>query len=341
MAPNLAQLQQLPQREATPELMDYHDHGPNGNLPSPILTPSKSLRVYEDPHSEDQTTPWPTVAVPVLEEKPVNEDAASLVLRVDDEAAIGGISPEKLRQHSRLIDSAIAKIKAKSLDVHGFRKLQAIIRDNKASFVDEKFDALLLGLFDYIEDPQTGLAPEKVQDVKAQILATLRVLLKKHRKSFQPHISQGLEALLSARAAFDARTHIVSGLELFADELVTLGDAQEIAAVLTKRMSCMELDATGCRSISIGLHVLGKMVDVKEAFVPTDGELANFAQLCARCLESSDSGVRMDAVQLCVALQARVGDQRFWNALKGVKDDPKNLISYYIEKRRRDAAIAA
>lgn len=325
----------------TPELTAPAERDQTG---SPAGTPSKALRVYEDPLTAEQSTPRLTPPA-VLEEKPVNEDAANLVGRQNgDGSAEADISPDKARQHARLIESALAKIKAKSLDVHGFRKLQGILRDNKAPLSDEKFEALLLGLFDYLEDPQSNLTPEKVQDVKAQNLATIKLLLKKYRDHFQPHVSKGLESLMSARAVYDARTHIVSGLELLADELVSLGDAQEIATVLTRRMTDTPADnstsAAGWRSLSMGLHVLKEMVDAKAGYVPTGQELGSMAALCTRCLESTESGVRMDAVQLCVALQGRVGDERFWEAMKDVRDDPKSLITYYIVKRQREKEAA-
>lgn len=321
------------------------DHQPEDNA-SPIATPSKAMKVYEDPVTDEAATAAQQqsasrpISTEVLGDRPVNEDAANLITtRPDDD---GPRKPdtmltEKERQQSRLIDSALNKIKAKSLDVHGFRKFQGIIRDNKVPLADEKLDALLVGLFEFLEDSQPNVAPEKLQDVKAQILATIKLLLKKHRGHFQPHISKALESLMAARAAYDARTHIVSGLELLADELVRLGDAQEIATVLTRRMAGTDAgEPAGGRSLSMGLHVLKEMVDAKDEYMPTDDELANMAGLCTRCLESSESGVRMDAVQLCVALHARVGDARFWAVMKDVRDDPKSLITYYIVKRQRD-----
>lgn len=312
---------------------------------TPIATPSKAMKVYEDPVTEEAAAAEQSASRPisteVLGDRPVNEDAANLVVRPDGDAQPDSMLSEKERQQSRLMDSALNKIKAKSLDVHGFRKFQGIIRDSKAPLADEKFDALLVGLFEFLEDSQPNVAPEKLQDVKAQILATIKLLLKKHRDHFQPHISKALECLMAARAAYDARTHMVSGLELLADELVRLGDAQEIAAVLTRRMAGTDAgEPAGGRSLSMGLHVLKEMVDAKEAYAPTDDELAGMAGLCTRCLESSESGVRMDAVQLCVALHARVGDARFWAALKDVRDDPKSLITYYIVKRQRETEAA-
>ncbi|CAK7202440.1 suppressor of tub2 mutation [Sporothrix eucalyptigena] len=374
-----------PSRKLAPSASDPCDD--EDALSSMVMSPP--LKVYEDPFSEDQSTATPTAAIfapTVLEDRPVNEDAGNLARLPDDgaaAAAAGSVdvsavtvvdatrlepsaistgtfpsSPEKARQNARLLDSGIAKVKAQALDVHGFRKLQGIIRDASNAaisnglatksgaaslFTDERFDALLLGLFAYLESPVTNVPPEKVQDVKAQILATIKLLLKKSRDNFQPHVSRGLEALLAARAGYDARTHMVAGLELLADELVTLGDAAEIALVLTRSLSAASQNSntkvktlTSPHSLSMGLHVLKVLVDARPAFHPTDSELAQLSGLAQHCLESSESGVRMDAVQLCVAMHERVGDGRFWGALRGVKDDPKSLITYYIVKRQRE-----
>ncbi|KAJ2902740.1 uncharacterized protein MKZ38_000166 [Zalerion maritima] len=314
---------------------------------SPVAsTPTKTVKVYEDPFVEDQTTPKPTAIQPpisVLEDKPVNENAAAVV-RLENTVLDPSMSPEKSRQNAKLLDSGITRVKAKSLDVHGLRKLQSIIRDNKAPFTDEKFDALLMGLFEYLESPMANTAPEKVQDVKAQVLSTVKLLLKKAKENFQPHVSRGLEALLVARAGYDSHTHIVSGLELLADELVTLGDASEIVMTMTRKMKDKDMDTTeGRRSLSMGLHVLKEMIDAKAEYQPSESELAGLSALAGRCLESSESGVRMDAVQLCVALHSRLGEPSFWDTLKGVRDDPKSLITYYVVKRQReiDAAAAA
>ncbi|KAI2465091.1 ARM repeat-containing protein [Annulohypoxylon bovei var. microspora] len=322
---------------------------PKSSSATPTPTPSKALKVYEDPFTEeDQATPRPSVAPiverPVLEDKPVNEDAANLSHPPAETNGTNGsphTSPDKGRQNSRLIESGIARVKAQTLDVHGFRKLQSLLRDNKIFLEDSKFDALLQGLFEYLESSLGNLAPEKVQDVKAQILATIKLLLKKSRDRFQPHVSRGLEALLAARTRYDARTHIVSGLELLADELVVLGDADEITVTMTKNLTKMDMDTSGHRSLSMGLHVLKELVDTRTSFSPSESEITGLLALASRCLESKESGVRMDAVQLCVALHARLGEGKFWDSMKNIKDDPKSLITYYIVKRQRENGVAA
>lgn len=311
-----------------------------------IVTPLKTMKVYEDPFSatDDSTTARPGLNTPVLGEVPVNEDAANLArngLPIPDSTKALIMSPERFKQNSKLLDSGIAKIDAKSLDVHGFRKLQGMIRDNKASFSDDKFSTLLTGLFSYLEARLTNLAPEKDMDVKAQILATIKLMYKKDREAFRPHVPQGLESLLVTRSTYDARTHIVSGLELLADELVTLSEPKQTTASITSQLQHEEMTLEGCRTLSMGLHILKKLLDVKRDFTPDNAEIGAMCALAARCLDSSESGVRMDAVQLCVSVHARVGEGRFWESLgKGVRDDPKSLITYYIVKRQREVAAA-
>lgn len=318
---------------------------PKITLESQQETQSPPLKVYEDPFIEQQQHQHPTkpaLSPPVLEDRPVNEDAARLSKSTTQPpVAEEPASPEKARQNSRLLDSGITKIKAMVLEVHGFRKMQSLIRDPQTVLSDEKFEALLLGLFHYLESPLADIPSDKAQDIKAQILTTIKLLLKKERENFQPHVSKGLEALLETRARYDSRAHVVSGLELLADELVTIGDESEIVVVLTRHLhNVADTSVEGCRTLSMGLHVLKEMLDKRTEFVPTGSELERLAVEAGRCLESADSGVRMDAVKFCVALHARVGEGAFWGALKGVKEDPKSLITYYIVKRQREQGVA-
>lgn len=308
-----------------------------------LITPMKSMKVYEDPfsHVDDQTTPKPIFTAPVLGEVPVNEDVANILRNgtsLTDSAKATPMSPEKLQQNSRLLDSGITKIKAKALDVHAFRKLQVMIRDNKAAWGDDKFDILLVGLFEYLEAPLTSLTPEKVQDVKAQILATINLMYKKDREAFRAHVPKGLGSIMVTRSCYDTRAHIVSGLELLAKELVTLADPKQTTETIITKLQAGDMSLEGCRTLSMGLHVLSALIDVKKEFVPSDKDVAAMCKLAAKCLESPESGVRMDAVQLCVSIHARAGEVRFWNALTGLKEDPRNLITYYIVKRQREVA---
>ncbi|OBT53361.1 hypothetical protein VE04_05892 [Pseudogymnoascus sp. 24MN13] len=174
--------------------------------PAPrLITPAKSVKVYEDPFSsagEDETTPRPPLPATVLEEVSVSAETFSLPPPPSPPKAstTNGLlaSPERAKKDVRLLDSGIAKVKAQSLDVHGFRKLQSLIRDSSRDIWgpatpggEGRFDALLSGLFTYLGGPATALAPEKVQDVKAQILATIRAMLRKDREAFAARGEEG------------------------------------------------------------------------------------------------------------------------------------------------------
>lgn len=338
LVPNLNGLKA--QKPPAPMLADSSDD-------DDLATPLKPMKVYEDPFSntDDQTTPRPAVSAPVLAEVLFNEDV-SKVARQDNGEEVDKLlpmSPDKFKQNSRLLESGINKIKAKSLDVHAFRKLQALIRDNKTLISEDKFDDLLLGLFEYLESPLATLSPEKVQDVKAQILATIKLLYKKDRESFRPHILKGIDSILATRACYDARVHIVSGLELLADELVTLSDPTNTLSTITTQLGLIKLASPeGCRTLSMGLHILKEILDFKKSYTPNAEEVNGMCELAARCLESTESGVRMDAVQLCVSVHERVGEGPFWSAIGGgVRDDPKSLITYYIVKRQREVAASS
>ena len=72
-------------------------------------------------------------------------------------------------------------------------------------------------------------------------------------------------------------------------------------------------------------------------YVPGDERAGEMGRLAGRCLESGNSGVRMDGVGLCVALHKGVGEKKFWEVMGEVGGDPKSLITYYIVKRQREA----
>ncbi|EGR51990.1 uncharacterized protein TRIREDRAFT_103745 [Trichoderma reesei QM6a] len=339
VVPTLSSIQSATSRLESPRQPDFRRASPPAGLPSGNSQSPRTLKVYEDPFTDDQPTPAASLpTAPVLEERALNEDAANIQRPMQppplsDESG----PPEKNGQNARLLDSGISKIRSKTLEVHGFRKLQSLIRDPRTVFTDQRFEALLVGLFQYLEDPLADLPADKAQDVKAQILTTIKLLLRKERKNFQPHVSRGLESLLQARGSYDTRAHVVSGLELLADELVTLSDGSETAVVLTRRLqSCSDTTVEGCRTLSMGLHVLKEMLDKRPEYVPTHKELLRLTGLAGRCLESTDSGVRMDAVKLCVALHARVGEAAFWEGMAEIRDDPKSLITYYIVKKQRE-----
>jgi CLIP-associating protein 1/2 len=318
--------------------------GPTKSSEPRMTTPAKSLQVYEDPFSAgDNTTPRPVLSTPVLEELPVNEDSVNQQSTpiASNNVKAGLLSPEKTRQNSRLLDSGISKVKAHALDVHGFRKLQSVVKDNnKNVWTDIRFEALTLGLFEYLEAPLDNLSVEKAEDVKTQVLLTITLMLKKDRQQFASYVEKGIDSLLVARSFFHAKAHIVGGLDKLATEMVILGDSKDIAHTILRRLQAQDMTTEGCRSLSMGMQILKSMMSGPATYTPTDEQAESIASLLISCLESSDSGVRMAAVKVAVALHTKIGGEAFWRIMGEVKQDPKNLIYYYIEKGQKEAAVA-
>ncbi|POS87152.1 hypothetical protein EPUL_001257 [Erysiphe pulchra] len=251
------------------------------------------------------------------------------------------ILTDNLKQDPPLLVSGIKKILSQTLDVHGFRKLQGIIRESKSEWSEDKFGILLSGLFDYLEAPLNSLAPKKRQDVKVQVLATIKLMFKKDIEAFRPYLIKGLESLLKIRSAHDSRAYIVSGLELLSSELITICEPSSTLNSILAQLEIQDETETGFRSLSMGLHMLKELLVIKTNFIPCEKQLTDLSKLAIKCLNSEDSGVRMDAVQLCVAVHERVGGETFWKVLDGMRDDPKSLITYYIVKQQKELATPA
>ncbi|PHH71361.1 hypothetical protein CDD82_6553 [Ophiocordyceps australis] len=343
LAPRFALSASLPVSSPVPSLEDMTllPPPPQSLAPVPVLdeapaTPSHTLKVYQDPAAH--VSPPPLMADAVLEDKPVNQDAAKLQRALPASPQ----SPEKTHQTWRLFESGITRIKARALDVHGFRKLQSLLRDPRTPLPDDTFDALVANIVDYIQDPQTQLGADRAQDLTTQALHTLNLLVARDSPALQAHIPPALAALVRTRSRYDSRVHLVSGLELLASRLVHALSSSPTPAMdfLAPRLDayCADTSApTTCRSLSMGLHVLADLVGVPAS---DDETIWRVAGLATRALDASDSGVRMDAVKLCVALHERAGDQVFWQAMQAVGDDTKSLITYYIVKHQRQEAAA-
>lgn len=203
------------------------------------------LKVYEDPSGEGlDTTICPPSTRPsakfnVLEELPINEPAAyqpphigPLLAEEIDKSSYHKDWKEQVKMEGRsigdkndnpylmrrILASGITRLRAGTLDVHGFRRLQGLIRDRGDVWEEGvKFDELLELLLETLESPNRNdsIAPNaRAQDqLKAQVLMTIRLLLKKDVKYFSTNYPRALTALISARQHHVSTSHMVSGLE--------------------------------------------------------------------------------------------------------------------------------
>ena len=145
--------------------------------------------------------------------------------------AINGNSDnaEVLRSR-RLLASGIERIRAKTLDAHGFRRVQDIVKNNGDDIWGpdgSKFGELLVVLLEYLEAPNeslkttgTGSAATKAQSLKGQVLATIRAMLSLHRAEAKAWYARALVGVIRLRKMWDESMHITAEIERTADEIV-------------------------------------------------------------------------------------------------------------------------
>ncbi|KAI9780183.1 MAG: suppressor of tub2 mutation [Candelina submexicana] len=327
---------------------------PSSSTDKEDMSPS-TLKVYEDPiqNPESEATPRPLHKTNVLEELPVNEPGNIYPafhgsdgyhgdwkeVEIRETRNFSQERPEELQHLRRLLDSGIARVRARTLDVHGFRKLQGLVKSSLDIWEDGvRFGDLLLALLDCLEISNDGTKPGtgKAQDLKTQVLVTIRTMLNKNRKYFAPFYPRALCALLSARKNYDPTSHIVSGLEETAEDIVSYCRPDECIEAVLNLLETEDRGEMGNRTWTMGLHVLAGLLHnapQQQTLLPKE-EIRRLGKLAVGCLDDLDSEIRRAVVDCSLELHDQVGSKaEFWDIMAGAKEDHRNLITYYIARR--------
>ncbi|KAK7705428.1 suppressor of tub2 mutation [Botryosphaeria dothidea] len=342
----------------------------------PIST--EEVKVYEDPFSGEAQRPSDDEK-PVLEELPVNEqnrDRRMSSETPDSEqgdssdgqkcngAANGGEEvvqdrAEVLRTR-RLLASGIERIRAKTLDAHGFRRLQDVVKGDLDIWgeQDQRFGELLMALLEYLESPVDMKTPNiKAQNLKTQVLGTIRAMLMLHRKKSGPYYARALCSVLAARAQWDTASHITTEIEKTADEIVKYGLPADLisgildfldsanapnspASAVSSDQSRPASASPSPRTVTLSLQTLSSLLQVSAAKnVPvTEAQAQQLGRLAVKFLGSLDPDVRRADMDYCVQLHERLGGEQdggFWKAVSGADKGHLNLITYYLARRNK------
>lgn len=345
---------------------------------------TEEVKVYEDPfagHDGEAQKPSDDEK-PVLEELPVNEQNRDR--RMSSEAPNGQSADLNEGQKSngsanggeeipvqdraevlrtrRLLASGIERIRAKTLDAHGFRRLQDVVKGDLYIWgeQDQHFGELLVALLDHLEAPigseSGGAAPKtpniKAQNLKTQVLGTIRAMLVLHRKRSSPYYARALCSVLAARAQWDTASHITTDIEKTADEIVGLGGTADlIDGILdflnTKASAASDQTNTPSpnpRTVTLALQTLSSLLQLSAAKrVPvSEAQAAQLGKLAVKFLGSLDPDVRRADMEFCVQLHERLGGDKaegqssgFWKAVAGADKGHLNLITYYLARRSK------
>ncbi|KAF1811639.1 ARM repeat-containing protein [Eremomyces bilateralis CBS 781.70] len=293
------------------------------------------VKVYEDPFVAYDSTAIPSSSSPqkpVLEEVPANEqpntysrDLSSAHSTSSHSTSSYLTSPHKppsnpapapvpldlenlspqdrasYQRNRRLLTSGIERIRARTLDAHGLRRVQDLVRGSTTldifasdsySTTDQqpqpssRFADLLTALLDYLEAPSSELklVPQKAQSLKAQVLVTIRAMLALRRREMAPALwGATLRSLVQARREYEGTEHVAAELERAAEEVVRMGPVQECLTALLEVMEAVAIgmapgtdaldespsasleDPIGdARVVVLGLSVLGQLLRVAQ-----------------------------------------------------------------------------
>ena len=342
----------------------------NLNLKATCFQEQRPLQVYEDPVLDPvngNLSPSPLVHTPgALEELPVNEPAKQhrqvldhqLLAEEPDSAeyhqkwlAVEAAERRRIsnsenvdnpRLARKILDSGIVRVQSRSLDVHGFRKLQALIRTSGDSIWEGgyKFDELVLPLLEYLETPndeptsRTG----KTQDLKTQVLVTVRVLLQHQPKYFYPYHPRALTAVLAARKHYSSTSHIVCGLEETAESIVHECDPSPCIDSVLDLLETKRTNGAETSTIFMGLYVLAGLLHRgqekgKTLRLGVEQE-ERLGRMGGRCLSDTNPDIRRAVIEFVLELYDSVEEARFWILVTGGKEDHRSLITYYLARKR-------
>ncbi len=324
----------------------------------------EEVQIYEDPFVADEA---PVVAErAVLGELPVNEN-----VRMQSPTQSNGssnspagsprhapaphspmiASPQdraEVVRNKRLLGSGIDRIRTKTLDAHGFRRVQDLAKSNLDIWEGgRKYDELMGVLLEYLQtfdqEPKlTQQAPHKAAGLKAQALGLVRALLYLHKKNAMAWHAKTLVTVLACRKNVEASSHVLADLEKTADEIVKQAAAEGCIDAIVEYLPSLRSDREGSRSTAMALGLLRQLLDSAKARnveLGADRKI-RLVQTTAKYLDDADAEVRKADVELASDLFELFGSSKaeFWGEFKGTDEGRLGLLTYYIARRGRARA---
>ena len=324
----------------------------------------RPLQVYEDPvRSPHVGSPYPPplTHTTALEELPVNERTKQRGVfdhqLLAEEPQSPGYHQKWLAMEARerqrasisenldnpllarkILNSGIDRVKARTLDVHGLRKLQTLIRSSRDSIWEDgyKFDELVLPLLEYLEIPNDESAPRsgKAQDLKTQVLVTVRLLLQHQPKYFSEYHPRAITAVLATRKQYSSTSHIVCGLEETAESIVHQCDPGKC---IDSVLDLLETERSEGAEI-MGLYILAGLLhrgQGKSSTLQLSSEQEErLGRMGARCLSDTNPDIRRAVIEFVLELHDAVDQDRFWSLVAAGRDDHRSLITYYLARKK-------
>ncbi|KAK3721747.1 suppressor of tub2 mutation [Vermiconidia calcicola] len=338
---------------------------PRSGSPAKAAQPEE-VQIYEDPFVADGSEAPSAGERKVLAELPVNENVR---MQSPTESSGSSTSPTgsprqapdarspmisstqdraEVLRNRRLLGSGIDRIRAKTLDAHGFRRVQDLAKSNLDIWENgKKYDELMGVLLEYLQtfdqEPRlTQQAPHKAAGLKAQALGLVRALLYLHKKNAAAWHAKTLVAVLVSRKGVEASSHALADIERTADDVVKQALPEGCIDAIIEYLPSIGTDKGASRSAAMALGLLRQLLDsakVRNVDLGSERKI-RLVQTTAKYLDDADAEVRKADVELASDLFELVGSSKaeFWNEFKGTDEGRLGLLTYYIARRGKARA---
>nr|POE94550.1 protein stu1 [Quercus suber] len=319
---------------------------------------AETVQIYEDPFTADPSETLASSERRVLGELPVNENMrmqsptraspTDSPHRSSPTAHDSAQDRADVLRNRRLLGSGIDRIRAKTLDAHGFRRVQDIAKSDSDIWESgKKYDELMGVLLEYLQtfDADAKLAQQsasKVMGLKTQAVGLVRALLNMYKKAATPWHARILVTILVCRRSVDGTNHLLTDLERAAEDVLATASPEPCIEAIISYLP----NTTSARSISLALQFIRQLLAPQRGPMPSQLKV-RITQTVAKYLDNSDAEVRKADVELASELFELFGSSKaeFWNEFKGTAEGRLGLLTYYIARRgmkgNGEGAIAA
>lgn len=236
---------------------------------------------------------------------------------------------------SLFLDHALARVSQRSLDQHGFRKLQLHLREDSKN---PNYEILIEPLCAWIETPTSTVSSSEWQDVQAQALATLRLLLTNPLWASK-HYPRILASLIAANQFYLAQGPMVVGIK---KNLTFVVNHCNLLACLHSVSDLMEKPRHETVE-EVGLLTLGAMLhrihedDAQEGvfykrLVDEQSLVQRLGQIGSCGLHSSEISVRRAAIKFAQEFWHTIPKEDYFKVIAEDNVETQDLLQYYIAR---------
>lgn len=324
-----AQARQTPSPQFTST--DFKPETPQTELPKRVIV-----------YSDSTNLPAATLKESAIE-RPSECEAVRTVLtelHVNHEAGnLPHLLPECESTDSRLIKSGITRLKNRTLDAHGFRKLHHLLIQRPDLWMEDcypdRLSDLIAGLIDHLRVTNPGA-------LQAQILKTLRFMMATYPYRARDHLARAINTVINVIGHYLPQSHLADELEKIAKDMVRLmNDKDHIVSSMEHLIDFLEKDTkTAPASIAMALKMLCRIM-IQGSLVGREGECAlehedqvRLGKILLARMESDHTAIRQQSTDCLMELYDMAGSvEDFWPLLGNVSEANRSLIHYFIAVR--------